>query len=150
MTGNLIKPWVESLDSSAIGEHLERIDAEIAALQSERGWLLEGLEFKHRWDEAQSGGPNAAPPPRAVPEAHFPLDGGPPIRTKTEGLLRVMGSDPHREWTTPDIAEIMIKKGWMDDSEGDHASLTSTLSRLVGESRIHRPQRGRYRLAPTS
>jgi hypothetical protein len=143
-----MKSWVDSLDVAAVEERLRQIEFEIETLGSERDWLMEGLTFKQRWSKAHSAETPSPPARRAVPEAHFPLDGGPPIQNKTEGLLRVLGSDPDREWTAAEISSEMIPRGWMDDSSGDMATLMATLSRLVAEGRIHRPQRGRYRLSP--
>jgi len=89
----------------------------------------------------------AIPVMQIVPEAHLGL-GGPPPQSKAEGAIRVLASDPARQWTTRDVGQVMVAQGWMDDSGGDLASLASTLSRLVAEKKIFRPQRGQYQLAP--
>jgi hypothetical protein len=82
-----------------------------------------------------------------VPEAHFGL-GGPEPQSKTEAAVRVLVSEPERPWSTPEVGRVMVELGWMNDTESDFASLASTLSRLVGEGKILRPQRGQYMLLP--
>jgi hypothetical protein len=84
---------------------------------------------------------------KAVPEAHLGLD-GPPPQSKAEAAVRVLASDPSRSWSIPDVGREMVGQGWMTDSESDLASLASTLSRLVSDGKIFRPQRGFYRLGP--
>ena len=84
---------------------------------------------------------------QAVPEAHLGLD-GPPPQSKAEAAIRVLGSDPSRRWTTPHVGEVMVDQGWMANSDSDFASLAATLSRLVSEGKIFRPQRGQYQFAP--
>lgn len=147
MKPNPIDSWVKSLDADAIGNRLEQIETEMDALKEERKWLLEALEFKNRWTHSERS-QESSRIVRAVPEAHFPLDGGPPVRGKTDAVLRVLGSEPDREWMSIEIGEQLIMRGWMEDSESDYASLLSTLSRLYSEGRIHRPHRGHYRLSP--
>jgi hypothetical protein len=93
--------------------------------------------------------PQKALPMQAVPvpEAHLGL-GGPPPQSKAEAAVRVLATAPNKFWTTPDISQVMISCGWMDDSDAERASLTSALSRLVSERKIFRPTRGNYQLAP--
>jgi hypothetical protein len=82
-----------------------------------------------------------------VPEAHLGLGGVPP-QSKAEAAVRVLASAPEIQWSTPQIGRVMVAQGWMDESDGEMASLASTLSRLVAEKKIFRPQRGQYQLAP--
>jgi hypothetical protein len=84
---------------------------------------------------------------RAVPAAHFGLDGPQPM-SKAEAVLRILGSDPAREWRAEDVGKVMIERSWMTESEKDFASLGAILSRLNSEGKIHRPDRGLYRLSP--
>jgi hypothetical protein len=87
------------------------------------------------------------PAMQVIPEAHFGLD-GPSPQSKAEAAVRALASEPDRQWTTPEVGQVMIARGWMDDSDSDIASLASTLSRLVAERKIFRPRRGQYQLAP--
>lgn len=84
---------------------------------------------------------------QAVPEAHMGL-GGPLPSSKAEAALRVLGSEPDRAWSPGEVAEAMAGLGWISSPEKELASVNSTLSRLHGERKIFRPNRGRYQLAP--
>jgi hypothetical protein len=83
-----------------------------------------------------------------VPEAHLGLD-GPTPQSKAEATLRVLGSESNRPWSAPEVAAVMVDRGWAEDPESELASLASTLSRLHAERKIHRPARGKYQLNPT-
>lgn len=84
-----------------------------------------------------------------VPEAHLGLD-GPAPSSKAEAVLRVLGSESNRPWSTPEVAAVMVGRGWAEDPESELASLAATLSRLHAERKIHRPARGKYQLSPAS
>jgi hypothetical protein len=148
-----IGSWIEAVDQAGLVARIEEIEGQIAALMDEGRRLHAALDFKEKWDKANlESSQHSAVPPRmqAVPEAHVPLDSDVPVQGKTDAALRVLGSDPHREWPIADIAHELITRGWMENSESDHASLASTLSRLNADGKIYRPQRGRYQLAPPS
>ena len=81
----------------------------------------------------------------AVPEAHLGLD-GPEPESKAEAALRVLGSESDRSWSAQQVADVMVQRGWIEEAEGELASLASTLSRLHAERKIHRPSRGQYQL----
>lgn len=81
----------------------------------------------------------------AVPEAHLGLD-GPEPQSKAEAVLRVLGSESDRSWSAQQAAAVMVQRGWIEEGEGELASLASTLSRLHAERKIHRPSRGQYQL----
>jgi hypothetical protein len=85
----------------------------------------------------------------AVPEAHLGLGGRPP-KTKAEGVLRVLGSDPTKDWSAAQVGRVMVAQGWLSEAADETASLTATLSRLQGENKIFRPERGRYQLLAPS
>jgi hypothetical protein len=84
---------------------------------------------------------------QAVPEAHLGLE-APSPESRTEAVLRILGTAVFQPWTTQMIAEVMAEQGWMPNDESTRASIASTLSRLVADGRIHRLTRGQYQLAP--
>jgi hypothetical protein len=144
-----IESWIEGFDLEGALARIGEIKSQIDALGEEQGRLEAAIAFKERWDHAH---PDLDRPPprrmRAAPDAHIPLDSPIPIRGKTDGALRVLGSDPDREWNAYEIGQELIERGLMEDSESEYASLASTLSRLYSEGKIHRPYRGHYRLSP--
>jgi hypothetical protein len=146
-----IESWIESLEPPAVLARIQQIGHQIEQLTEERHRWEAALDFKKKWDEShldRDQGSKAKRSGQAVPQAHLPLDGGPPIQGKTDGALRVLGSDPNREWNAFEIGEELVRRGLMEDNEGEYASLASTLSRLYSEGKIHRPYRGHYRLSP--
>ncbi len=56
--------------------------------------------------------------------------------------------DRLRVWTARELHDALVHYGWMRDSERTYASLLATLSRMVKEGMIHRPERGLYSIAP--
>jgi hypothetical protein len=143
-----IETWIEEFDPQAALARVREIEGQIAALGEEQGRLEAAIRFKENWEDAHPDIAQSRRRMRAVPEAHIPLDSDIPVRGKTDAALRVLGSDPDREWNGIEIGDQLIKRGWMEDSEGEYASLLSTLSRLYSEGRVHRPYRGHYRLSP--
>jgi hypothetical protein len=86
---------------------------------------------------------------QAIPEAHLPIQGVPQPVGKTAQTLRAMGQEDRlRVWTAREILDALIGYGWTTDGEREYASLLSTLSRMVKEGMIHRPERGLYSIAP--
>jgi hypothetical protein len=152
-----IGTWIDSLDEAQVQERIQALSAEIAVLSGEYQWLQRALELKQQWRTAIAQGQvpveTAAPAGGtrvmvAVPEAHFPLDADPPPRGKTAAVLRVLGSDPQRKFSSQTIRDYLVERGWMTAEEGDYASLLSTLSRMTTDRQIRRIGRGIYRLAP--
>jgi hypothetical protein len=142
-----------SLDEKAVRDRLREIELDMSDLAEERRRLIEALDLKQLWlYGSRDGGddpdaPDLSLPMKAIPEAHMGL-GGPAPRTRVEAALRVMGLEPDREWTAPDLAVELVRLGWMGTAEGELESLGAQLGRLAKDRRIHRPRRGAYRLTP--
>jgi hypothetical protein len=162
MNQDPIASWIVALDETGAEMLLHDLDAQIQALHEKRKWIVDALALKKRWTQAQS--PQATAPsnepssvpsqPRMipVPDAHIPLDFESPPRGKTAAVLRILGSEPDREWSTQAIRDMMVERDWMTTEDKDYASLMSTLSRMSTDSgsgqMIYRPSRGHYRLSP--
>jgi len=149
-----IGTWIDSLDDEQVRARIQVLSDEIATRSAEYQWLQRALELKQQWRTAiaqgqlpvEAAAPDAPSAMVAVPDAHFPLDGGPTPRGKTEAVLRVLGSDPQRGFSSQVIRDMLVDRGWMTADEGDYASLLSTLSRMATEHQIYRLARGIYRL----
>lgn len=150
-----IDVWVSSLDESQVVARLSEIDRTVDELEAERGLLRQALDLKRKWatrgeqaDATAPDEPDTTRPMVAVPEAHLGLDGPAPAG-KAAAALRILGSQPGREWSARDVATEMVRLGWMADTQKDLESLASTLSRLAKDRKVHRPRRGAYRLTPS-
>lgn len=146
-----IREWIDSLDEAAVRERLATITAELVQLQAEQQLAMQALRLKVQQaligaEDTRARGRRVG---KAIPEAHLPIEGVPAPVGKTAQVLRAMGQhDPLRQWTTYEIRDDLVRYGWTTDSDGDFASLLSTLSRMVKEGMIHRAGRGLYMIAP--
>lgn len=131
------------------GHAVEGNDAVLAILQAavDAGRIQEVASGVFAANSMDAEKLASVPAVLTVPGAHLGLGGRAP-RSKAEAAVRVLGSDPQRNWTTPEAGRKMVELGWMNDTENDFASLASTLSRLVAEGKIFRPERGAYRFLP--
>jgi hypothetical protein len=150
-TRDPIRDWIDSLDETALGEWIAALTAKLNEVQAEYDLAMQAFQMKtrqalmdsaeHRRRRYRIG--------RAIPEAHLPIEGVPPPVGKTAQVLRAMGQhDRLRVWTTYEIRDDLVRYGWATSSDGDFASLLSTLSRMVKEGMIHRRGRGLYMIAP--
>lgn len=140
-----IREWVDSLSDAEARDELEkltrRLDTLAETVRARHDELRIYLDRTIASLEVQRG--------PAIPEAHLPATGVPPPVGKSAQVVRAMGQhDRLRVWTAKELRGELIGYGWMTDSMGEYPSLLSTLSRLVKEGAIHRPERGLYCLAP--
>jgi hypothetical protein len=128
-----LRAWIDSLSEAQTRDLLERF--------ARAAHELRNVELPQLADGGHTG--------KAIPEAHLPIQGVPPPVGKTAQVLRAMGQhDRLRVWTARELHDALVHYGWMRDSERTYASLLATLSRMVKEGMIHRPERGLYSIAP--
>lgn len=147
-----IHEWMASLDEDAVHARMEAVMRNIEDLRREYTYLSEALALTRRWRDQQleldaEGEIQQLPRQMLpVPEAHMQMAADIKPTGKADGILRILGDNPEHEWTTREVFEVLVALGWSPETEADFDSVAATLSRLVKDSRIHRPRRGVYRL----
>jgi hypothetical protein len=141
-----IEQWLDSLPEEVIQREMDEWEARLHEANVEFSKRREILDLKRRWRETyrRSPQPDTAPSPIEGEGSLFP-ERPSSIR---ESVLRVFAAAPAKEtWTTPEIAALLIERGWMESNEKSIRSLQSALSRMRSEGDVVRVRHGVYRSA---
>ena len=148
---SVLERWLDELPEEEIQREMDEWEARMHEANAEYAKRREILDLKRRWRE-RYGVPSIPPPGPPCMTWVEPL-GAPRCflsarRASAQSVLQVLAAEPSdRTWSTPQIRDALVGRGWMEDDDKSMRSLQSALSRMKAEGRIIRVRHGVYKSA---
>ncbi len=148
-----LEKWLDELPEEELQREMDEWEIVMRQANIEYAKRREVLELKRRWRE-QYGSPSTAhaqtateKTPEQESSSKQTLFPDRPANLRAAVLEVVNDGPPSQEWTTTDIRDGLVERGWMENSEKSVRTLQSALSRMQAEGRIVRVRHGVYQSA---
>jgi hypothetical protein len=124
------------LDEKQIAANLNEVESRILRLERQaEGWRLM-LKARRMLEDEEITESDTAPENVVALRVATPQRPG-----ITEAILRVMETDPDREWRSSEIYESLSRNGWVPESANPRKTMGATLSRMAHKTRqIEKPR----------
>jgi hypothetical protein len=127
-----INSWLESFPYHEAKARVETLQSKKIEIDSE---LMRLMQFIQLYEQEH-------PSVRAGRASEGPKQEGEPVRTLRQALLTVMdGVTPMR---LSDVRLMLVKRGWLSDSDKDYHRLQMMASNMVKAGQLKRPEQGLY------